>query len=126
MVAKLKFTKTHEWIKAEGEEFIVGITEHAQQLLGDMVFVDLPEEGDEVNAGEEVAVVESVKAASDVYSPVSGVIVAVNQAVSEEPSLVNKDPYEAGWLLKIKPHNIAELDELLEAEEYNQEIKEDH
>lgn len=122
----LKFTKTHEWLQADGNEFIVGITEHAQELLGDMVFVELPEEGDEFKAGDELGVVESVKAASDFYAPISGVIVAVNQEASDNPAIVNKDPYGAGWLVKIRANNPAELNNLLTAEQYEHEIKEDH
>ncbi|KTD17740.1 glycine cleavage system protein GcvH [Legionella jordanis] len=125
-MADLKFTKTHEWLRADGNEFTVGITEHAQELLGDMVFVDLPEEGDEINAGEEIAVVESVKAASDVYAPISGVIVAVNQEVSENPALLNKDPYGEGWLVKIQARDEEELNDLLSEEEYQNEIDEEH
>ncbi|MBA3535691.1 MAG: glycine cleavage system protein GcvH [Tatlockia sp.] len=122
----LKYTRTHEWIKNDGNEMTIGITEHAQQLLGDMVFVELPEAGDEVKAGEELGVVESVKAASDFYAPVSGVVVAVNQQVNENPALVNSDPYGAGWLVKLKSNNPAELSELLNAEQYKNEIAEEH
>ncbi|KTD07881.1 glycine cleavage system protein GcvH [Legionella jamestowniensis] len=125
-MADLKFTKTHEWIRAEGNDYTVGITEHAQELLGDMVFVELPEEGDEVTAGDEIGVVESVKAASDFYAPVSGVIVAINDEVSQNPALVNKDPYGAGWLVKMRASNPSEMDTLLTNEEYQNEIKEDH
>lgn len=125
-MADLKFTKTHEWIRAEDNNYTMGITEHAQELLGDMVFVELPEEGDEVNAGDEIGVVESVKAASDFYAPVSGTIVAINEKVSENPALVNKEPYGAGWLVKIRANNPSEMDTLLNNEEYQNEIKEDH
>src|SRR5688500_2664195 len=104
----LKFTSTHEWLKIVDQECLIGITDHAQQLLGDMVFVELPEEGDEVEAGEELGVVESVKAASDFYAPVSGKVIAINQAVNENPALVNSDPYNTGWLVKIKPRNLEE------------------
>lgn len=123
----LKFTQTHEWINYDSEEMIMGITEHAQQLLGDMVFVDLPHVGDEVSAGDEIGVVESVKAASDFYAPISGVVVAVNQQVNADPALVNSDPYGAGWLVKIKANNTSEVDALLDAEQYQDEIaKDDH
>lgn len=125
-MADLKFTRTHEWLKNDGNEMIIGITEHAQQLLGDMVFVDLPEEGDEVNVGDELGVVESVKAASDFYAPISGVVIAVNQQVCENPALVNSDPYGAGWLVKLRATNPAELNELLNAEQYKNEIAEEH
>lgn len=121
----LKFTHTHEWLREDNNEVVVGITEHAQQLLGDMVFVELPEEGDEVNVGDELGVVESVKAASDFYAPISGVVIAVNQAVSDNPSLVNNDPYGAGWLVKIQASNPSEINTLLTVEQYENEIK-DH
>lgn len=122
----LKFTSTHEWLKEEQDSVIIGITDHAQQLLGDMVFVELPELGDEVNAGDELGVVESVKAASDFYAPISGVVTAINEAVIENPALVNTDPYNAGWLVKLKPGDIKEMDNLLTAEEYQNETVEEH
>lgn len=122
----LKFTATHEWLKTGDVEMTVGITEHAQQLLGDMVFVELPEMGREFQAGDELGVVESVKAASDFYAPVSGVVVAINEEVSANPALVNSDPYGAGWLVKIKATNPQELAKLLNAEQYQKEIAEDH
>ena len=124
--SNLKFTQTHEWLKNDQEDKIIGITEHAQQLLGDMVFVDLPEIGNTVQAGDELGVVESVKAASDFYAPISGVVVAVNQHVRENPALVNTDPYGAGWLVKIKPNNSEEINDLLTAEQYQNEITGDH
>lgn len=122
---ELKFTKTHEWIKEEKDEVIIGITEHAQQLLGDMVFVELPEIGDVVEAGGELGVVESVKAASDFYAPIAGVVIDVNQAVIDEPSLVNNDPYHGGWLVKLRPNNKEELNHLLNEEQYQNEIAEE-
>ncbi|KTC84572.1 MULTISPECIES: glycine cleavage system protein GcvH [Legionella] len=126
-MADLKFTRTHEWLESSADGIMtIGITEHAQQLLGDMVFVELPEEGDEVKIGQELGVVESVKAASDFYAPISGVVVAVNQNVNEDPALVNSDPYGAGWLVKIKAHNLAELNDLLNADQYQNEIAEEH
>lgn len=118
----LKFTSTHEWLKEEGDEVVIGITEHAQQLLGDMVFVELPEVGDTVNAGGELGVVESVKAASDFYAPISGVVTAVNERVIAEPALVNTAPYAEGWLVKLQPSDSSEMDRLLSAEEYENEI----
>lgn len=123
---ELKFTNTHEWLKEEQNEVIIGITDHAQQLLGDMVFVELPEIGDEVSAGEELGVVESVKAASDFYAPVSGVVTAINEIVAENPALVNSDPYAAGWLVKLKPSHPDEINSLLTAEQYQNEIAEEH
>lgn len=122
----LKFTDTHEWLEATEEEAAIGITDHAQQLLGDMVFVELPEIGKQVSAGDELGVVESVKAASDFYAPISGVVTAVNEEVRENPSLVNLDPYTAGWLVKIKPLDKNEISTLMDEEQYQNEIAEDH
>ena len=122
----LRFTPTHEWLNSDQDDMIVGITEHAQQLLGDRVFVDLPDVGDEVHAGDELGVVESVKAASDFYAPISGVVVAINQQVNDDPALVNNDPYGAGWLVKIKASHPDEITCLLNAEQYQHEIAGDH
>ncbi|CAM2842841.1 glycine cleavage system protein GcvH [Legionella worsleiensis] len=123
---ELKFTATHEWLKPGQEEVTIGITDHAQQLLGDMVFVELPEIGDEVTAGQELGVVESVKAASDFYAPISGVVTAINDAVVENPAIVNTDPYSTGWLVKIKPNNPSQINELLSADQYQNEIAEEN
>jgi len=116
--ADLKYTKTHEWAKAEADGTVtVGITHHAQELLGDMVFVENPEMGRKLAAGEECAVVESVKAASDVYAPVAGEVVAVNQEVADAPEQINADAYGA-WMFRIKPANPADLGGLLDAAAY--------
>lgn len=122
----LKFTTTHEWINHNEQDMTIGITDHAQELLGDMVFVDLPDVGKEVQAGDEIGVVESVKAASDFYAPISGVVVAVNSLVNENPALVNNDPYGEGWLVKIKASSPQEIDALLTLDQYQTEITEDH
>lgn len=115
----LKYAKSHEWVRTEKDGTLtVGITDHAQDLMGDMVYVDLPQAGAQVAAGKECAVVESVKAASDVYAPVSGEIVAANGALAGAPETVNKDPYGAGWMFRIKPANKAELGGLLDAKAY--------
>jgi len=117
--AELKYSKSHEWVRRESDGSVtVGITDHAQDLLGDMVFVELPEPGRELQAGQECAVVESVKAASDVYSPISGEVVAVNEAISDSPELVNKEPYGEGWMMRIKPAAAAEVDALMDADAY--------
>lgn len=117
--ANLKYASSHEWLRAEGDGiYTVGITEHAQDLLGDMVFVELPEVGETVGQGDDCAVAESVKAASDIYAPVSGEIVAVNDALSDSPELVNSSPYEDGWMFKIKIADEAELGALLDAAGY--------
>jgi glycine cleavage system H protein len=114
----LRYTKSHEWAKKEADGTVsVGITDHAQGLLGDMVFVDLPKVGTKVAAGKECGVVESVKAASDIYAPVAGEIVAVNTAVSDAPDSVNKDAY-AAWMFKLKPASAGDVDKLLDAKAY--------
>ena len=120
----LKYAKSHEWGRCEADGSVtVGISEHAQELLGDLVFVDLPELGAELCAGQEAAVVESVKAASDVYAPVSGIVLEVNTAVADAPESVNQDAY-AAWLFKLKPTNPAELDNLLDAAAYTASCEE--
>jgi glycine cleavage system H protein len=118
----LKYTKSHEWVRVSGNTATVGITDHAQAELTDVVFVELPEAGRQVEAGKACAVVESVKTASDIYSPVSGVIVEQNQPVTDNPSLVNTEPYAGGWFFKIKLSNPAELDALLSPEDYQKQI----
>lgn len=118
MPAQLKYTATHEWARLDADGLVaVGITDHAQDALGDIVFLELPEIGRQVEAKEEVAVVESVKAASDIYAPVDGEIVAINQEVAESPQSVNEDAYSA-WLFKIKPGNASDLARLLDAAAY--------
>ncbi len=114
----LKFTKDHEWLREDGEVFVVGITDHAQTALGDVVFVDLPEVGREVTAGEAIAVVESVKAASDVYAPITGTVTEVNAALTDDPARVNADPTGEGWFFKIQPSAPLPAD-LLDSEGYN-------
>ena len=115
----LKYTKSHEWVKPNADGSVtVGTTHRAQDLMGDMVFVDLPQAGTKVTSGKECGVVESVKAASDVYAPVSGEIVEVNAALADSPETVNKDCYGAGWMFRLKPANQAELDALLDAKAY--------
>ena len=118
----LKFAKSHEWIRVNGDTATVGISDHAQAELTDVVFVELPEAGRQVKAGEACAVVESVKTASDIYSPVSGEIVALNQPVTDNPALVNTEPYAGGWFFKIKLSNPAELNTLLSPEDYKKQI----
>lgn len=117
--ADLKYTKTHEWLRAESDGSItVGITEHAQDQLGDMVYVELPDTGRTVAVDEACAVVESVKAASDVYAPIAGEIVAVNEELADSPEKVNQSPYGDGWLLRIKPESANALDSMLDAAAY--------
>jgi len=120
--ADLKYTKSHEWVRVNGDTAVVGITEHAQQELTDVVFVELPAVGRQVKAGEACAVVESVKTASDIYSPVGGQIVEANKAVADNPALVNSEPYGSGWFYKIRLNDPAELDKLLSPEAYKKQI----
>jgi glycine cleavage system H protein len=124
----LKFLESHEWARVEENGLIrVGISDHAQEQLGDLVYVELPEVGATVQAGNGVATVESVKAASDIYSPVSGEIVKVNEALADKPETINEDAFGAGWLFEVKPSDRKELDELLSADDYAEQIEnEDH
>ena len=116
---ELRYARTHEWARLEeGGTVTVGISDHAQDALGDVVYVEHPEHGQQVVAGDEAGVVESVKAASDIYAPVSGSVVAVNEALDDAPETVNQDPYGDGWFFKIQPDDVAELDDLLDSEAY--------
>jgi len=117
----LKYTKSHEWVRVSGNTATVGITDHAQHELTDIVFVELPEIGKKFQSGDACAVVESVKTASDIYSPVSGEIVELNKPVTDKPDLVNTEPYAGGWFFKIKLSNPAELNALLSPEDYNKQ-----
>ncbi|MCL1065858.1 glycine cleavage system protein GcvH [Shewanella olleyana] len=124
--AELKYASSHEWIRKEEDgTYTVGITEHAQELLGDMVFVELPEVGDTVTAGEDCAVAESVKAASDIYAPISGDVVAVNEALEDSPELVNSEAFGEGWFFRVKPSDEAEVANLLDADAYQEVIDEE-
>jgi glycine cleavage system H protein len=122
----LKYSDTHEWVRDEGDGFVtVGITDHAQSLLGDLVFVELPENNIEIEAGEECGVVESVKAASDIYSPVTGKIVEINRTLEGSPDVVNTDPYGDGWLYRVKLEDEDELETLMDAEGYAECIEDE-
>ena len=114
----LRYTQSHEWVRVEGDNAVVGITDHAQKELTDIVYVEPPHVGDNVEAGKESAVVESVKAASDIYAPVSGEVVEANTAVGDKPELVNQDPYGQGWLFKVKMSDPLQVEELLRPDEY--------
>jgi glycine cleavage system H protein len=123
--ANLKYLDSHEWARVESDGSVtVGISDHAQGALGDLVFVEAPEVGRVLKKGAAAAVVESVKAASDVYSPVSGEVIASNEALSGSPELVNSDPYGQGWLFKVKPSDKSELDQLLDAAAYGKVVEE--
>ncbi|MDY7024760.1 MAG: glycine cleavage system protein GcvH [Pseudomonadota bacterium] len=122
----LKYIDSHEWIRVESDgTAFIGITDHAQEALGDLVFVELPEVGETVSAGEEAGVVESVKAASDIYSPLSGEIVSVNEGLEDEPEMINNDAYGDGWIYQIKFTDESELDALLSAEDYQAVIEDE-
>ncbi len=120
-----RYTKTHEWAKLDGGLIVVGISDFAQESLGDVVYVETPEVGREVAAGEAVAVIESVKTASDVYAPVAGKIAEVNDALADAPETVNEDPYEGGWLFKIEPADADALEGLLSPEDYAKLVEEE-
>ena len=122
----LKFTESHEWVRDNGDGTVtIGISEHAQEMLGDVVFVDVPEVGDTIDAGDSFSLVESVKAASDIYAPVTGEIVEINEDLEDSPELINSESYEGGWIAKIKLDDPSELDNLQAAEDYLASIEED-
>ncbi len=115
----LKFTESHEWVRDNGDGTVtIGISEHAQEMLGDVVFVELPEIDAEIDAGDSFSLVESVKAASDIYAPVTGVVIEVNEDLQNSPELINEEPYDGGWIVKVKMSDPDELKDLKDAEEY--------
>ena len=118
VLENLKYSKDHEWLKTEGNIAIVGITDHAQDHLGDVVYVELPKIGTELKAGQEFGVVESVKSVSSLFCPISGKVVAINEALSDKPAIVNDSPYEKAWMIKIEMSNPAEISALLSPEDY--------
>ena len=122
--AELNYTESHEWVRDEGEGVVrIGISDHAQEELGDLVFVELPQPGDEIDRGDSCAVVESVKAASDIYAPLTGEVVAVNEELEDDPGIINNDAYGDGWLFTLRISDNTELDELLDAEAYTESIE---
>ena len=124
--ADLKYANSHEWVREEGNGVVtVGISDYAQEKLGDVVFVELPEEGADISAGDPIAVVESVKAASDIYAPVSGTVTEFNSSLEDTPEQVNEDPYENGWFFKVKLNDEQELQDLLDSESYADQCAED-
>ena len=118
----MKFTEEHEWLRTEGDIVVVGITEHASTQLGDVVFVELPEEGTTVSKDDEIVVIESVKAASDILAPLDGEIIEINEALSDEPSKVNEDPMGEAWFFKMKPSDPSQVEEYMNEDEYNKLI----
>ena len=121
----VRFLETHEWARKEGDEIVVGITDYAQSTLSDIVYVELPEVGDALNKGDQFGVVESVKAAADVYLPMSGKVTAVNTALEDTPELVNEDAFGEGWMLRLSSANPGEWDELLDADAYQKVVEEE-
>lgn len=119
-----RYTTEHEWIKPEGEHYVVGITAFAQDQLGDIVYVELPRVGDHLETGKAFGVIESVKTASDLYAPVSGEVIEVNSTLVDQPQSVNDDPYEGGWMVKIRPADASEVDKLLTADQYSEQTGE--
>ena len=117
-----RFSKTHEWVREVDGKVLVGISDFAQQQLSDLTFVELPGVGDEVNQEDEVAVVESVKAASDIYAPISGTVTRVNEKLTEQPDLINQDPYGEGWLFELEPSDAGEMERLLTLAQYEQQL----
>jgi glycine cleavage system H protein len=122
---ELKYSEEHEWVKVEGNQVRIGITDFAQSELGDIVFVELPEVGDEIEADEPFGSVESVKTVSELYAPISGKVVAVNEDLDDSPELVNESPYEKAWMITVEPSDTSEFDKLMTAEEYEAMTKED-
>ena len=123
-MSEVKYSKEHEWIKIEGEEAIIGITKHATEMLGDIVFAELPEKGSNVEKDGTAGVVESTKAASDVYTPVSGEVIDINQTIVDDPSKINEDPEGAAWFFKLKLKDKSEMDSLMNKEDYDKFAKE--
>ncbi len=119
----MKFTEEHEWLRVEDDSVVVGITEHASAQLGDIVFVELPEEGQTISKDDEVAVIESVKAASDILAPLDGEVTEINQAIVDEPSMINDDPLGAGWFFKIAPSDFSQMNDYLDESAYNKLIE---
>ena len=117
---ELKYTKEHEWVKVDGETVLIGITDHAQSELGDITFVELPTQGKQVKQGENLATIESVKAASDIYAAVSGEIIEVNKALEDDPETINQSPYENGWICRIKVSDIGEVETMMDAAAYEE------
>lgn len=123
--ADLKYSESHEWVKLEADgSVLVGITDHAQDALGDVVYIELPDVGDDMEAGEEVAVIESVKAASDVYAPISGEVLETNQALQEDPGILNRSPYDMGWFMRVRPNDPSSLEDLLDETAYRVLVEE--
>ena len=120
---ELKYTKEHEWVKLEDDLVVIGITDYAQDALGEIVYIELPSEGDEVTKGNPFGAVESTKSVSDLYAPVNGEVVEVNEALLDSPEAINEDPYGDGWMIEVKPYDVGELQDLMDNDEYTEFIE---
>lgn len=125
MGSKMRFTSDHEWVRLDGNIATIGITEYAAEELGDVIYVELPVVGDTFARGDNLAVAESVKAAADIFAPIGGTVTEVNQALEDEPGLVNEDPMDSGWIARLDVDDVAELDDLMDEEEYEEYLKEE-
>jgi glycine cleavage system H protein len=121
----LKYTSEHEWAREEGENIVIGITDYAQEALGELVYIELPSEGDEINKGDAFGAVESTKSVSDLFAPLSGEVVEVNEALLDSPELINEDPYGEGWMIKVKPFEQGELSDCMDFEEYTEIVEQE-
>jgi glycine cleavage system H protein len=121
--AELKYTNDHEWIMEEGDMLVIGISDYAQDSLGEIVYIELPSEGDEITKGDPFGAVESTKAVSDLYAPVSGDVMEVNEALLDAPETINEDPYGKGWMIKVKPYDPGELEDLMESASYMEHVE---
>lgn len=122
ILEELKYTKEHEWAKLEDDWVVIGITDYAQDALGEIVYIELPSEGDEITKGNPFGAVESTKSVSDLYAPVSGEVMEVNEALLDSPEAINEDPYGDGWMIKVKPYDIGEIQDLMDSDEYTEFI----
>jgi glycine cleavage system H protein len=120
---ELKYTKEHEWARLEDDLVIIGITDYAQDALGEIVYIELPSEGDEITKGNPFGAVESTKSVTDLYAPISGEVVEINEVLLDSPEAINEDPYSEGWMIKVKPHDVGELQDLMDSDEYGEFIE---
>ena len=121
--AELKYTNDHEWVMEEGDMLVIGISDYAQDSLGEIVYIELPSEGDEITKGDPFGAVESTKAVSDLYAPISGDVMEVNEALLDAPETINEDPYGEGWMIKVKPYDPGELEDLMESDSYAEHVE---
>jgi glycine cleavage system H protein len=123
ILEELKYTKEHEWTRLEDDLVVIGITDYAQDALGEIVYIELPSEGDEITKGNPFGAVESTKSVSDLYAPISGEVMEVNEALLDSPEAINEDPYGDGWMIKVKPYDVGELQDLMDSDEYSEFVE---